>query len=238
MNNASQHVPSFRANWLSQVLPVIGTVALLCTTVAFLTQAGVSTAPLLVADNFDTGNTTGAPPADWEITAPGGTSARVVDATVKAPSSPPYCVELIDNSPSGRAEMSRSFLPSGAGKASAAFRMDAASTAHAAMQLRTATGANLCSVIFAGNGHMRYQQQGGSTDSTMPWTTGRWQQAQIEWFDDLTFSASLGDTQFVKRAHFVTNGVPGRIYIIIGYGRATNRIGYVDDVKVVGPEQH
>jgi hypothetical protein len=89
-------------------------------------------------------------------------------------------------------------------------------------------------VIFANNGLMRYEGLGGAVKSTTPWKPGEWQSVQVEWFADSTFTASLGDTAFAQRVRFVTNGVPGRVYVIVGYSTVTNRIGYVDDVKVTG----
>ncbi len=116
--------------------------------------------------------------------------------------------------------------------------MNQPATAHTAMFLRTDKGANLCSVIFAGNRVLRYQQAGESANSTLLWTPNQWLTAQIEWFTDFTFSASLEGTQFVQRAHFAANESPSRIAFIIGFGTATNRIGYVDDVRVTGVEKH
>jgi hypothetical protein len=215
-----------------------GLVVLACTIFAYLAHARVSTEPVLLADDFDTGNTAGAAPIGWKIIAPPGTSVRVVSASVTEPSSGSNCVELTDNSSTGRPEMYRDFTPSESGKASAAFKLKSTATAHSALQLRTANGGNLCSVIFAASGLMRYEHADGSANSTTKWVPGQWQTVEIEWFDDFTFNASLGGAQFIQRAHFVTNGVPGRIHIIGGYGTATNRIGYVDDVKVVDVEVH
>ena len=122
------------------------------------------------------------------------------------------------------------------GRASAAFKMNTLSSGHTAMALRSAKGANLCMVIFTGNGLMRYQHEGGNTNSAASWTPGQWQTAQIEWFSNFTFMASLGGVPFVQQAHFATNAVPTKIAFIVGYGPATNRIGYIDDVKVLGTE--
>lgn len=198
----------------------------------------VSTAEPLFLDSFDTSNVVGTTPAYWHVNAPAGTTVRVVDASVTEPFSPPYCVELVDNSPTGRPEMYREFAPAEAGRASASFKLKSASTAHAALQLRSARGAHLCSVVFADNRMMRYEGAGGNVSSAIPWTAGQWQTVQIEWFSDFTYNASLGDAQFARRAHFATNAAPGRVYVTVGYGSATNKIGYVDDVKVVGAEGH
>jgi hypothetical protein len=206
-----------------------------------IAHAGVSVTPvpsakLLFTDNFDTNNVAGTAPANWNVNAPEGTTVRVVDASVTEPYSPPHCVELVDNSPKGRAEMYRDFPPSATGQASAVFKMKTVSTAHAVLQLRTAKGAHLCSVIFANSGLMRYEGLGGGANSTTAWKPGEWQHVQIEWFADSTFTASLGDAEFAQRVRFVTNGIPGRVSVIVGYSTVTNRIGYVDDVKVVGAE--
>jgi hypothetical protein len=217
--------------------------ALVCGMFGRVVHAGVSVTPvpsakLVFLDNFDTNNVVGTAPANWSISAPEGTTVRVVDASVTEPFSQPYCVELVDNSPKGRPEMYREFAPTEAGRASAAFKLRSPATAHAALQLRSARGAHLCSVVFADNRMMRYEGAGGNVISTTPWTAGQWQTVQIEWFSDFTYNASLGDAQFVQRAHFATNAVPGRIYVTVGYGSVTNKIGYVDDVKVVGAEGH
>jgi hypothetical protein len=193
---------------------------------------------LLFSDNFDTNTVVGAAPANWSVNAPEGTTVRVVGASVTEPFSPPYCVELVDNSPKGRAEMFRDFPPSASGQASAVFKLKTVPTAHAVLQLRTARGAHLCSVIFANSGLMRYEGLGGGANSTTAWKPQEWQNVQIEWYADSTFTASLGDTAFAQRVRFVTNGIPGRVYVIVGYSTVTNRIGYVDDVKVMGAEGH
>jgi hypothetical protein len=194
--------------------------------------------PPLVSDSFDTGNTVNATPVGWKASAPKGTSIRVVDATVTAPASPPNCVELSDNSPTARPEMFREFTPTPEGRASAAFKLNSAATAHAALQLRSAQGTHLCSVVFATTGTMRYEGSAGNVASSAAWTPGQWQMLQIEWFSDFTFTASLGDAPIVQRAHFVTDAVPGRIHVIVGYGAATNKIGYVDDIQVTSAESH
>jgi len=216
--------------------------ALVCVMSSRMAHAGVSVTPVptakpLFSDSFDADNVVGTSPTHWHVSAPARTTVRVVDASVTEPFSPPYCVELVDNSPTGRPEMYREFAPAEAGRASASFKLKSASTAHAALQLRSARGAHLCSVVFADNGMMRYEGAGGNVISTTPWTAGQWQTVQIEWFSDFTYNASLGDAQIAQRARFATNAVPGRVYVTVGYGSATNKIGYVDDVNVVGAER-
>ena len=211
---------------------------LVCGMFAFVAEAAVSvtplpTAKLLFSDNFDTNNVAGTAPANWSISAPEGTTVRVVDASVTEPFSPPFCVELVDNSPKGRAEMYRDFPPSTTGRASAVFKLKTIATAHAVLQLRTAKGAHLCSAIFASGGLMRYEGHGGGVSTTTAWKPGEWQKVQIEWFADSTFNASLGDTQFAQRVHFVTDGTPSKLHVVVGYSTAINKIGYVDDVEVV-----
>ncbi len=197
-----------------------------------------STPPPLVSDNFDTGNTVGSPPVGWKASAPKGTIIRIVDTSVTAPASPPNCVELSDNSPTGRPEMYQDFTPTEAGRASAAFKLNSAATAHAALQLRSAQGAHLCSVVFANTGTMRYEGAAGNVASSATWVAGQWQTLQIEWFSDFTFTATLGDVPIVQKAHFAANAIPGRIHVIVGYGSATNKIGYVDDVQITDAETH
>jgi hypothetical protein len=215
--------------------------ALVCEVFAPVVRAGVSITPVpaatrLFEDNFDTNNVVGSAPANWSVSAPEGTTVRVVDATVTEPFSPPYCVELVDNSPKGRAEIYRDFPPSGTGQASAEFKLKTITTAHAVLQLRTAKGVHLCSVIFASGGLMRYEGQGGGVNTATAWKPGEWQKVQIEWFADSTFNASLGDTPFAQHVHFVTDGTPGRVHVVVGYSTAVNKIGYVDDVEVLGVE--
>lgn len=211
----------------------------LCCGFVLTANAAVSVSPAssaLVSDNFDAGNTVGVAPVGWKSSAPKGTVIRVVEASVTAPASPPNCVELSDNSPTARPEMFRDFTPTQAGRASAAFKLNSTATAHAALQLRSAQGAHLCSVVFANTGTMRYEGATGSVNTSATWNSGEWQTLKIEWFSDFTFTASLGDAPFVQRAHFVTDAVPGRIHVIVGYGSATNKIGYVDDVLIVSTE--
>jgi hypothetical protein len=213
----------------------------ICGMFAFAAEAAVvvtplPTAKLLFSDNFDTNNVAGAAPVNWSISAPEGTTVRVVDASVTEPFSPPFCVELVDNSPKGRAEMYRDFPPAATGRASAVFKLKTIATAHAVLQLRTAKGAHLCSAIFASGGLMRYEGQGGGVSTTTGWKPGEWQKVQIEWFADSTFNASVGDTQFAQRVHFVTDGTPSRIHVVVGYSTAINKIGYVDNVEVVDTE--
>lgn len=213
--------------------------AFVCAMTARVAHGGVSVTPLpsvkpLLADSFDTNNVAGSAPANWRISAPEGTTVRVVDASVTEPFSAPYCVELVDNSPKGRAEIYQDFPASVSGQASAVFKLKTVATAHAVLQLRTAKGTHLCSVIFASGGWMRYEGQGGAVNTTTSWKPEAWQKVQVEWFADSTFTASLGDALFAQRVHFVTDGTPGQVHVIVGYSTAINKIGYVDDVKVVG----
>jgi hypothetical protein len=205
-----------------------------CLLFAVSVKAGVSTAPVLLSDGFDTSNTVSNAPVGWKISAPEGTAVRVVDGGVTEPASAPFCVEMTDNSSTGRSEMSREFPATAAGRASAAFKLTANATAHAALQLRAASGKHLCSVIFAGPGVMRYDRDQGNVNTTLQWTPGQWQTVEIEWFADHTFSASLNGTAFAERVAFATNAPPARLHVICGYGTITDRIQYVDDVKVLG----
>ena len=227
MNATQRHLTMAGVFWCAFVCAVNAAVSVL------------STPPPLVSDNFDTGNTVGTVPVGWKVSAPKGTAIRVVDASVTAPASPPYCVELSDNSPTARPEMYRDFTPTETGRASGAFKLNSTVTAHAALQLRSAQGAHLCSVVFANTGTMRYEGAAGNMASSATWVAGQWQTLQIEWFGDFTFTATLGDAPIVQRAHFATDAVPGRIHVIVGYGSATNKIGYVDDVQItdVGPHE-
>jgi hypothetical protein len=232
VNGILQQTGSFGRIWA---------LTLVCGSFAHVVDAGVSVTPLpaaniLLSDNFDTNNTPGRTPANWIVTAVEGTTVRVVDASVTEPFSPPYCVELVDNSPKGRAEMYRDFPPSASGQASALFKLKSIATAHAVLQLRTANGVHLCSAIFASGGLMRYEGRGGGVNTTTSWKPGEWQKLQIEWFADSTFNASLGETPFAQRVHFVADGTPGRLHVVVGYSTAINKIGYVDDVEVVGTE--
>jgi hypothetical protein len=206
--------------------------------VSMTANAGVSVTPvpLLASDDFDTGNTPNAAPFGWKVSAPAGTGVRVVDASVIEPASAPDCVELRDDSPKARPEMYRDFTPAEAGRASASFRLNSTATAHAALQLRSARAGHLCSVVFADNGMMRYEGAGGNIISATRWTAGQWLSLQIEWFSDFTYTASLGGATIVERAHFATNAIPAKIYVSVGYGAVTNKIGYVDDIKVMATD--
>lgn len=214
----------------------LGVVTLACTMFASLAGAGVSVVPVpsLVSDDFDTGNATNAAPIGWKVSAAEGTTVRVVGAGVVEPASAPHCVELRDNSPKARPEMYREFPPAEAGLADASFRVNSTSTAHMALQLRSAKGGHLCSVVFADNGMIRHEGAEGNIISATPWTPGQWQTVQIEWFSDFTYTASLGDSIVVQHARFITNALPAKVYVTVGYGTVTNRIGYVDNVKVNG----
>ncbi len=205
---------------------------------ATLTHASVSVAPVLVSDDFEAGNTPNAAPAGWKIAAGEGVTVQVVDASVTEPASGSFCVEMRDDSPKGRAELYRSFPPTPAGRASSAFKLDAAATAHSAFQLRSAAGKHLCSLIFANTGVIRYDRDTGNVNTSAAWTPKRWQTIEIEWFKDFTFNAYLDGTQIVDRVPLSTHAVPGQLYVIVGYGAITNRVGYVDDVRVVaGPTE-
>ena len=228
--------PRFSVTWRW-----VEALALVCGMTVQIARAGVSVTPVppakpLLADSFDTNNVAGSAPVDWRISASEGTTVRVVDASVMEPFSPPYCLELVDNSPKGRAEIYRDFPPSASGQASAVFKLRTVATAHAVLQLRTARGVHLCSVIFASGGWMRYEGQGGAVNTTTSWKPDAWQKLQIEWFTDSTFTASLGDAPLAQRVHFVTDGTPGQLHVITGYSTAINKTSYVDNVEVVGGE--
>ncbi len=104
MNNTSTPNALLATKKLSNLASHLWAVGLLCTALAFPANAGVSTAPLLLSDDFDTTNTVGSAPVGWRVSARAGNTVRIVDASVKAPSTAPYCVEL--NSPVGRAPRS------------------------------------------------------------------------------------------------------------------------------------
>jgi hypothetical protein len=197
-------------------------------------EPAVTVIPVLLEDNFDTGNAAGATPTQWKANTAAGITIRIADASVTEPSSPPHCVELRDDSPKERAQLVRNFSPSESGKASALFKLKSLSTTQAGMQLRTAKGEHLGSITFLKDGVMRSEHQGGMTKSAVTWTPGKWLEVQIKWFADSTFNASLDGVEFVQHARFVTNGVPGRIELVVGSSTVTNKIAFVDNVKVEG----
>lgn len=188
----------------------------------------------LWTDDFDAGNVVGVAPSEWKAKVAPGITIRIVDAKVTEPASPPYCVELRDGSPKERAELWRDFPPADSGRVIASFKLKTLATAHAGLQLRTAKGEHLCSIYFVKEGVMRFDHQGGTEKSAVTWAPGKWQEVKLEWFGDSTFSAALEGRPFVEHAHFVSNGVPGRIEFVVGSSTLTNKIAYVDNVTVVG----
>jgi hypothetical protein len=187
----------------------------------------------LWSDDFDRGNVVGAAPADWKTKVAPGITTRIVDATVTEPDSAPYCVELREANLKERAEMWRDFPPTDAGNITASFKLKSLATAHAGLQLRTAKGVHLCSIFFVKEGVMRFDHQGGMERTSVTWAPGKWQKVHLEWFSDSTFSAVLEGRSIVDHARFVSNGIPGRLEIVVGSSSVSNKIAYVDNVKVL-----
>jgi hypothetical protein len=187
----------------------------------------------LLSDTFDTGNTLDATPAGWTVSAPPGTTVRIVDATSPAPGPDtlPFSVELTDEGVS-RPNITRTFTASSSG--SARVRVFVASDkGPAGIQLRTRTDHFLCAAIIGTNGNVGYDRSGGGTlDSTVAYTTGTWLDVRIDWFDDHTFDAYLGGTKFADRVTFATNADPGRVTLTAGNADTINAQAYFDTVLV------
>ncbi len=201
---------------------------------AFAASERQTTAQLLLSDNFDTGNTNGGVPINWTIAAPAGTQISIVNSTVTAPASAPFCVQFIDNSTNGRPQMTQTFPPQNSGIASASLKTILPTNSPCSLQLLTANGKFLCALVLDSTGLIGYDNTStGTVDSTIGWSTGVWRNLSVEWFGDGTFNAYVGTTQFVQRASFATNALPAQMLLATGYGGGIYRTGYVDNVQAV-----
>ncbi len=196
-----------------------------------LAAVNAAQAQWLMSDNFDLGNSAGSAPLGWSNVAPANTILRI---TTNAPASGPNSVEMIDNSASGRPEMYQDFRAASSGRALASLKSAAPATSPCSLQLLTTNGAFLCAVVLNSTGWMGYDTNGTTTiDTTVPWTTNTWQDVEVEWFDDHTFNAYLGGTQFAQRRPFAAAADPGRIKLVAGTTSGTGRTSYVDNVRAV-----
>lgn len=212
-----------------------GASKILCAGLVILAGAVSVRGQLLMSDNFDiVGNTNGAAPVGWTLTVPSSTSISVVNSTVTAAASSPFCVQFTDSSGSSRPQMYQNFRPEATGRASAMFKVNATGNAPAYLELYTSSGTYLCAVLLDANGLVGYDNTGGGTvDTTIHWTTGTWQTLEIEWYADGTFSGYLGTTQFVQRVSFASSGPPSRILLVCGTNSGTGRAMFVDNVQSV-----
>lgn len=206
-------------------------------TLLFAVSGSVTRAQWLMSDSFDMGNTNGGAPGGWTLSAPAGTQISIVNSTVTAAASSPFCVQFVDNSGSSRPQMSKSFPPADSGMATVSFKLSSAAKAPGYLLLYTTNSVYLGALIFDSNGLLGYDNTGtGTVDTTVPWKTNTWQPVQVEWFGDGTFNGYVGTTQFVQHVSFATNGVPAQIILATGYGSAVGRTGYVDNVQGVATE--
>ncbi len=209
----------------------------ICAALLGFSVANPVQAQLLLSDNFDVGNTNGGAPNGWTLTVVSGTQVSVVNSTVTAAASAPFCVRLTDNSASSRPQMFQNFRAEPSGRACASYKINTVGTAPGYLQMYTSSGTFLCALVLDSNGLIGYDNTGtGTIDTTISWTTGSWQKVEVEWFGDGTFNGYLGTTQFVQRATFATNTNPSRVTIIAGTTSGSSRITFVDDVQVVETE--
>jgi PKD repeat protein len=210
----------------------------LCAALTLFAVASSTSAQLLMSDNFDeVGNTNGAAPVGWTLSLPTSTQAIIVNSSVTAPESAPYCVELVDNSASSRPEIYQTFRSESNGVAMASCKVNTIGAAPAYFDLKTSSGTFLAAIVLDTTGLVGYDDTGsGTVDSSIPWTPGAWQKLQIEWFPDETFNAYVGGTQFVQRASFASAAVPSRISLLAGTTTGTGRTTFADDVQAVVTE--
>jgi hypothetical protein len=207
-----------------------------------LASQGVSPAQLLVSDNFDVGNTNGGLPGiGWALTHETGIVISVVNSNVTMPDSPPYCVQLIGNNGTQAARISQNFPTTSSGIAYASFKVLTLKDAPCSIQLQTTDSVFLCALVFDTNGLMGYVNTGtnvGTTavDTAVHWTTGTWQQVQIEWFGNDTFNGYCGTTQIVQGLSFATNATPGQLALAAGSTSSDGQTGYVDNALAVTTE--
>ncbi len=208
----------------------------LCAALTFFAVAGSTSAQLLMSDNFnEVGDTNGGAPAVWTLNLPAGTSATIV---TNAPQTPPYCVELVDNSATTNAEIYQSFPATSNGIASASFRVGNTSFGPTYLEVKATNGTFLGAVVLDSNGLVGYKSTGGGSavDSSISWTTGAWQKVQIEWFSNETFNAYYGNTQFLAGASFASAAVPGRLSLVVGDNSGEGSTVFADDVQAVATE--
>ncbi len=198
------------------------------------TAAASAQAQLLMSDSFDVGNTYGTGPVGWGLIVPSGTQISIVTSAVTAVSSPPFCVQLTDNSKTSRPQMYQNFLSATAGLVTASFQIPGLSSAPAYLDAYTTNGTFLGAIAFDSTGLMGYSTDGTTiVDSAVPWTTGVWQSVTLEWLGDGTFNGYLGTVQFAQRVSLATSAFPSRVLVAVGTNAGTNETAFVDNVQVV-----
>ena len=193
-------------------------------------------AQVSLTDGFDAGNTFGASPAGWTVSKPAGTDIRVLDQTVRAPVSSPYCVEFSDDSSSTAPEMWQNFAVTKSGRCQFSVFIPATNRAPFQVQLRTTNGVFLLALRLGEDGRMASNATPGGngpfTNSPVSWMPGQWQTVRVDWRQDNTFVAHLESNQFAGGVAFATNATPGQILFRLATSSQTGRVAYLDDVIV------
>lgn len=196
------------------------------------------------SDNFDSGNVVNTAPSGWTANKAASADDRmqVVDKATMEPFSPPFCVELADDSGPGQGGnpfITRSFDPIPDGRFTCRIQIPVTAAAPAIVELwhRGASGSQaVFRVTFESNGRLSYRE--GTADSSekgqpteIRWTPGQWQSLELRWTGDNKVTGTLDDVPFAEDVP-AENGPPSGIKIRAGGDSISGQKAYIDDVVV------
>ncbi len=198
----------------------------------------------VLSDNFDSGNVVNTAPSGWTSNKVASADDRmqVVDKTTMEPFSPPFCVELADESGPEQGSnpfIIRDFTPISDGSLTCRIQIPVVAAAPAIVELwhRGTSGSQaVFRVTFESNGRLSYKE--GSADPSakgvpteVRWTPGQWMSLEIRWTGDNKVTATLDGVPFAEDVP-AENGPPSGIKFRAGGDSISGQKVYIDDVVV------
>lgn len=198
-------------------------------TLVLLAASGMVTAALPFSENFDRAEP-GKFPAGWEDGGDFKATCTVVDQTVLAPHTPPYCLKMADNSPGAAAQIGRIIIDQAKGRITFAFHVPAATPGDLYCTF-TKSGETVLDFQASGGGNLKYRNADKVLQETgKKFSLDAWHLAEIVWnLESGSFSLAV-DGARIGEYPFITKVAPDRVVFKLGSSNKVGQMAYLDTI--------
>jgi len=200
-------------------------------TLVLLAAAGMAGLALPFNENFDRAEP-GKFPAGWEDGGDYKATCTVVDQTVLAPHSPPYCLRMADDSPGAAAQIGRIIIDQAKGKIIFAFHVPAATPGDFYCTF-TKSGETVLDFQASGGGNLKYRNAEKVLQETgKKFALDAWHLAEIAWnLESGAFSLAVDGVK-IGDYPFITKVAPDRVVFKLGSSNKVGQAAFLDSIAL------
>ncbi len=174
----------------------------------------------------------GAIPAGWESKGDAKATCTVVDKSVIAPHSPPYCLKMADNSPSTAVQFRKGFGDQAMGTIRYAVNNPSASPADMYCTF-TKSGEKIIDVTLSPAGNVKYRNQAGSLQEAAKYTQDAWHVIAISWDCELGQFSLAMDGNKIGEYPMIKKAAPDTVEFKLGSSDKVGQVGYLDSIELI-----